>query len=51
MNDGDAHFAVSGTYSSPNGNYGGSHYIVSGYNGDWIIVELPYQIILSRFRF
>ena len=29
----------------------GSNYIVSGYTGDWIIVKLPYQIILSRFRF
>ncbi len=44
-NDGDAHFSVSGTFSSPNGNYGASNYIVSDYTGDRIIVKLPYQII------
>jgi hypothetical protein len=38
-------------YSAPNGTYGGGSYIVNGYSGDWIIVKLPYQIILSRFRF
>ncbi len=41
----------SGTNSEPNGNYGSSHYIVSGYTRDWIVVKLPYRIILSRFRF
>ncbi len=50
-NDGDARFAVSGTCNTPNGNYGGIHYIVSGYTGDWIIVKLPYQIIFSKFIF
>jgi hypothetical protein len=41
------------TYSQPNGTYAGgtTHYIVSGYYGDWIIVKLPYKIILTRFIF
>jgi hypothetical protein len=43
----------SATYSQPNGTYAGltTHYIVSGYYGDWIIVKLPYKIILTRFIF
>lgn len=49
--DADAHFGVSGTYNAPNGTYGGSNYIINGYKGDWIIIKLPYKIILTKFIF
>ena len=32
-----------------NGNYSGDNYIVYGYSGEWIILKLPYSIILSKF--
>ena len=52
LTDGNSHWATSGTYSTPNGNYTlGSSYIVSGYTGDWIIIKLPYPIILAKFTF
>ena len=44
------HFA-STQYSTSTGVYIGDNNIVSGYNGDWIIVKLPYKIILSSFTF
>ena len=48
--DGGAHW-TNNSYIQPNGTYSGSSYIVNGYNGDWIIIKLPYQIILTKFIF
>jgi hypothetical protein len=40
-------------YTANDGIYNGgnAHYIVNNYFGDWIIVKLPYKIVLTRFRF
>ena len=38
-------------YISPGGTYNGSSYIVSDYTGDWIVIKLPVNIILTKFRF
>jgi hypothetical protein len=49
-----AHWYYSGStgpYTANNGTYNGANYINSDYKGDWIIVKLPYKIVLSRFRF
>jgi hypothetical protein len=40
-----------GTYTSNDGTYNGTNYINSDYIGDWIIVKLPYKMVLTRFRF
>ena len=36
---------------TPNGVYNKSNFIVSGYNGDWIILKLPVSIILTKYYF
>jgi len=38
-------------YISPAGTYNGSSFIVSGYTGDWIVIKLPVNIVLTKFRF
>ena len=37
-------------YNSGTGNYQGDNSIVSGYFGDWVIIKLPQQILLTRYR-
>jgi hypothetical protein len=37
-------------YNSATGNYQGDSSIVSGYFGDWVIIKLPQQIMLTRYR-
>jgi hypothetical protein len=37
---------TTGTYTSS-----GTSYIKSDFKGDWIIIKLPYKIVLTRFRF
>ena len=41
------------TYSATAGTYNGgnTYYIVNNYFGDWIILKLPFKIVLTRFRF
>ena len=34
-----------------NGIYSKSSNIVSGYNGEWIIIQLPIQILITKFQF
>ena len=50
-NSDDAPHWSASSYTAPNGTYPGSSYIVSGYTGDWIIIKLPIQIILTSFSF
>ena len=44
---------VSGSYLQSDGTYtsSGTSYIKSDFKGDWIIIKLPYKIVLTRFRF
>jgi hypothetical protein len=46
-------FNANGTYAANAGTYIVSQgsYIKSDYLGDWIIIKLPYKIVLTRFRF
>jgi hypothetical protein len=44
-----AHWAAN-QYASA-GNYIANNYINIDYKGDWIIIKLPYKIVLTRFRF
>ena len=44
-----ARWAIS-QYSSGTGDYLSNNFIVSGYYGDWIIIKMPVQISLSRYR-
>ena len=37
-------------YNSGTGNYQGDNSIVSGYFGDWVIIKLPQQILLTKYR-
>ena len=37
-------------YSSGTGDYLSGNFIVSGYYGDWVIIKMPTQIMLTRYR-
>jgi hypothetical protein len=37
-------------YNSGTGNYQGNDYIINNYYGDWIIIKLPFSILLTKFK-
>jgi hypothetical protein len=47
--DAGGHWADSGSYTD--GNYIGSAFIVAGYLGDWLKIQLPVAIKLTKFGF
>lgn len=49
FNDNGAHW-LSGTYSSATGAYAGTAFVVSGYTGEWIKLNMPVKIHLFSIR-
>ena len=48
INDNNAHFQDN-QFDNTNGNYLGDNYIINNYYGDWVIIKLPYEIILKKY--
>jgi len=49
--DGTLYQSIINGYDNSNGLYTGSDYLVSGFTGDWVSIQLPNPIFLTKYKF